>query len=145
MLVFAGSQFFQGVATGGDLKTLGFHRETELVADLVLYLGKLVAFKFHDPLAVLADEMIVVRMIRVVRIVKLVVLPEIHFPHQTAFGQERERAIDCGPGNRLVLFPRPFQELLRGEMLVSAEDRVNDGKTLRSHSQVLALQELHKL
>ena len=44
------------------------------------------AFELNDSITVLADDVIVIRMIRIVWIVKLVVLPEIHFPNQAAFG-----------------------------------------------------------
>jgi len=67
--------------------------------DLVLDLFDLIAVKLHDFVAVLADDMIMVRMLSVVRIVKLVVLTEIHFAEQTALGQEWQGAINRRAGN----------------------------------------------
>lgn len=70
-----------------DLQFLRLDAETEPMTYLVLKLLNLVTFELHNPLAVLADKMIVVRVIGVIWIVKFIVFAEIHFLNQTALRQ----------------------------------------------------------
>ena len=68
------------------METLRFHGETEFVGYFSFEFIDFLALEFNDSVTILADDVIVIRMIRIVWIVKLVVLPEIHFANQAAFG-----------------------------------------------------------
>src|SRR5208282_5024634 len=95
--------------------------------------------------AILADDVVVVGVIGVIGVVKFVVAAEIHFAHQTAGGEERERAVNGGAGNRFVAAARPFKQLLGGKMFLGAENGVNNGAALRGDAQFLSLEEIHEL
>jgi len=140
----AGAQFLEFLASRGDLEALGFEGETELVADLVLKFGDLLALEFDDLLAILADDVIVVRVLGVVRVVKLAVFAEIHFPDQSALGQQRKGAINRRARYGAIPLSRPFQKLFGGEMLVRAEDRFDDRLALGRHPQALSGEEFHE-
>lgn len=88
-LILATASLLQHFASGCNLQLLRFNREPELLRDLAFELLDLFALKLDDLLAVVADDVIVIWMIGVIWIVKLVVLSEIHFAHQAAFGQKR--------------------------------------------------------
>lgn len=143
-LVATGSHSFEGVTRGGDLEPLRLHRKAQFLGDFRFNLFELFALELHDLVAVLTNDVAVIGMNRVVRIVKLVILAEVHFAHQAALGQERQGAIDCCAGNRLVPEAGPFQELFGSEMLVGAENRFDDGLTLRCHPQVLLQQKVEE-
>ena len=142
--VFAGPQFFEFFAGASDLESLGGDGETEFLTDFILELRNLLAFELDNFFAVLADDMAVVGVLGVVWIVELVILAEVHFPHQSTFGEQGKGAIDGGSGNGLVAFPGPFQQLFRSEMFVCAEDRVHDGLPLGGGAQPLSSQKLHE-
>ena len=89
----AALQFFTG---SGDLQALCLDGKAELVGDLVFDAGDLFALEFDNPIAILANNMVVVRMLGVIGIVKLVVFAEIHLANQPAFGQKRQSAINRG-------------------------------------------------
>ena len=114
------------------------------MSNLVLDFFDFIAVELDDLLAVLADDVIVVRMFGVVRVVELVVFAEIHFTEQPALSQKRQGAINCGAGNRFVAGAGPFEKLLGGEMLLGAENGFNDGLTLRSQAQVFLREEINE-
>src|SRR5258706_13090417 len=97
--LLARAQLFQLLAGGGYLQAVGFDRKTEPVADFILELFDLGALELDDLLAVLANDVVVVRMLGVVGIVELVVFAEIHFAHQPALRQQRQCSINGGAGN----------------------------------------------
>jgi hypothetical protein len=74
--------------------------------------------------------MIVAWMLGVIGIVKPGVFSEIHFTDEPAFGQERQRPIDSGAGDRFIPFPGPFQEFFGGKMTAGAEGRIDNSATL---------------
>lgn len=84
-LVFASPGSLQLLAATGDLDSLSLDTETEFFADFVFKLLQLITFELHNSLTIIADQMIVVGMIRVVWIVKAVFLPKIHLFHQPTF------------------------------------------------------------
>jgi hypothetical protein len=57
------------------------------MGDLVLDFFNLIAVELNDFIAVLADDVIVVRMFGVIGVVELVIFAEIHFAEQSALGQ----------------------------------------------------------
>ena len=136
-LLLASAESFQLLAPAGDLQPLRLHFEAQLVADFIFQLFDLVAVELDDFFAVLADDMAVVGMMGVVGIVEFVVFAEIHLAHQAAFGQQRQRPINRRARNGFVPPARPFEQLLGGEMLVGAEDRIDDGLSLGSQAEVL--------
>src|SRR5207247_11455112 len=74
----------------------------------------------------------------------LMVLAEIHFADQTTFRQQRQRAINGGPGNRLVPAAGPCQQLFSGEMLPGAECGLDNGLPLGGNTKIPFSEELHK-
>jgi hypothetical protein len=145
MLVLAGAELFQLVTGGGDLEALSLDGEAEPVSDLVLDPVDLFALELDDPFTILADDVVVVRVVGVIGVVKFVVLPEIHLPDQTAFRQEREGAVNGGARDGSIAPARPFEELIGREMLIGAENGVDNGLALRRDAQILLLEELEKL
>lgn len=123
---------------------MAFDRETQSVRNLVLYLFDFIAVELNDLFAILANDMIMVRMLRVIRVVKFVVFAEIHLAKQTALGKQRQCAINRRSRNGFVPGPRPFQKLLGGEVLLRAENRFNNGMTLGCQPQVLLRQKVYK-
>src|SRR6266487_2781990 len=89
----ASAQLLELLAARSDLETVRLHRKTEPMANLVLQPFDLVAVELHNLFAVLADDVIVVRMLGVIGVVKLMILAKIHFADQPALGQQRQRAI----------------------------------------------------
>src|SRR6266481_6914790 len=100
---------------------MSFDRKTETMADFIFKLFDLLALELYDLLAILTDNMIMVRMLSVIGIVEFVILAEIHFPHQSAFGQQRQCPIDRGARYRLIPLTGPGQKLIGSEMLFGAE------------------------
>src|ERR1051325_2578476 len=98
-LFFASAAALEFFASASDLESLGFDHKTEFVADLILDGRNLLAFEFYDLVAVLADDVVMIGMIRIVGIVKLVVLPKVHFAHQSALRQQRQGAVDGSAGD----------------------------------------------
>src|SRR4051812_37692288 len=86
-----------------------------------------------------------VGVIGVIGIVKLVVFAEIHFADESAFGEQRQRSVNRGPGDRLILLPRPCEQLVGGEMLLRFEDRIDNGAALQRYPEIFALQEVEEL
>ena len=86
---------------------MSFDRKTEPMADLILKLFDLLALELYDLLAVLADNVIMVRMLSIIGIVEFVILAEIHFPDQPAFGQQRQCPIDRGARYRSIPLTGP--------------------------------------
>src|SRR6266850_5183173 len=101
---------------------MALDRESEAVRDLVLDFFDLIAVELDNLVAILADDVIVVRMLRVIGVVELVVFAEIHFTKQAALGQKWQGAIDRGAGNGFVTGAGPFEKLLGGEVLLGAEN-----------------------
>ncbi len=87
-------QAFELVATAGDLEAVCLDRESQLAAHRPFQLFDLVVVKLHDGVAILADNVAVVGVVGVVGIVKGVVAAEIHRPHQTAFRQQGQSAVN---------------------------------------------------
>ena len=123
---------------------MGFDREPEPVADLVLEALDFLALELDDPFAILADYMIVVRMLGVIGVVKLMILAKIHFADQPALGQQRQRAIHRRARNRSIAPARPLQKLLGGEMLARAESGLDDRLALGSQAQVFLREKIHE-
>src|SRR4051812_6601911 len=86
-----------------------------------------------------------VRVIGVIGIVKFVVFSEIHFADETAFGEQRQRSVNCGAGDRFILLARPCQQLVGREMLLGFEDSIDNGATLERDPEIFALQEVEEL
>lgn len=120
------------------------HRETEAVRNLILDFFDFITIKFHDLFAVLANDMVVVWMLGVIGIVEFVVLAEIHFTKQAALGEKRQCTINGSAGDRFVAGSGPFEKLLGGKMLLSAEYRLNDCVPLRRKAQVFLRQEINE-
>ncbi len=134
----AGAELPEFLAARGDLEPAGLDGETEALADFAFKLREFVTLKFHDLFAFQADNVIVVRMLGVVRIIVFPPLAEVHLAHQAAFKEQGQGAIHSGAGNGFVPLPRPFQELVRAEVLPSAEGGVDDGLPLRCQAQTLS-------
>ena len=143
-LVLAGAKPFQLFASAGDPELEVFDGEAVLLGDLRFHGIEFVILEFDDFIAVAADDVIVIGMIGIIRVVYLVVFAEIHFVDEVALREQRQRAIDSGAGNGRVVFFGPFQKLLRSEMIIRAENGVDDGLSLGSQPEVLALQEPHE-
>src|ERR1041385_1992504 len=84
-LFLARPELLQLLTSRSNLQTMGLYRKPKPMADLVLKLFDLIALELDDLLAILANDVVVMRMLSVVGIVKFVVLAEIHFPNQSAF------------------------------------------------------------
>ena len=78
---------------------MSFHGKTEALANLIFKLFDLFALKLDDFFAVLANNVIMMRVLGIVRIVEFVILAEIHFTDQTAFCEQWQSPVDSGPGN----------------------------------------------
>ena len=128
----ASAKLLQFLAASGNLQSLRFHFKAEPMTDFIFEPFDFIALELDDSFTILADDVAMVGMVGVVRIVEFVVLAEIHLPYQSALRQQRQSAINRRTGNRFVPPPRPFEQLLGGEMLVGAENAVDDGLPLRS-------------
>src|SRR5262249_33730251 len=78
--LLARAQFLKFFAMGGDLQTMRFRGKTQPVTDFILELLELLAVELHNLLAILANDMIVVRMFGVIWVIKFIILTKIHFP-----------------------------------------------------------------
>ena len=74
-------------AVSRDLQSMRFHRKTQALADFVLELFNFIALKFDDLFTILADNVIVMRVLGVIGVVEFVILAKVHFPNQAALGQ----------------------------------------------------------
>lgn len=79
------------------------------MANFIFQLLNFLTLELDYFFAILADDVIVMRMLGVVWIVELVILAEIHFANEPALREEREGAINGRSGNRWVSLARPFQ------------------------------------
>jgi len=100
------------------------------MSNLILEFFNLLTFKFHNSVAILANNVVVIGMICVVGIVILLILAKIHFVHQTAFGKEWEGTIDSSPRDGCIFGPRPLQKLIGRKVLLSIEHHINDDHSL---------------
>src|SRR5947208_3685536 len=141
----ASAKLLQLLATSGNLQSLRLHFKAEPMTDFIFEPLDFIALELDDSFTILADDVAVVGMVGIVRVVEFVVLAEIHLPHQSALRQQRQSAINRRAGNRFVPPPRPFEQLLGGEMLVGAENAVDDGLPLRSEPQVSLSQKIDEL
>ena len=142
---FAGAELFQFLARTGNLQALSLDGKAQPMRNLAFELFDLIAFELNNSFAIVADDVVVIGMIGVIRVVEFIIFSEIHLTDQPAFGQERQGAVHRRPRNRPVTQPGPFQQLFRGEMFLRAENRVDDGLTLRRDAQILLRQEVHEL
>ena len=101
----AGSALSQFFALGTDLQTVGLNGKAKSAADFSFQLLQLLAFELDDFVAVLANDVVVMRVFGVIWIIKLIILAEIHFTDQAAFGQEGKCSIDCRTRNRFITVP----------------------------------------
>ena len=115
---------------------MGFDRKTEAMADFIFELFDLGTFEFDNLLAILANDVVMMGMAGVIGVVEFVVFAEIHFANQATLSEQGQSAIDRGARNRFVLLARPGKELVRGEMFLGAEGRVDDRLTLCGETQV---------
>ena len=69
------------------MEAVRFDSKAEAMAYFVFEFFDFLALEFDDFFTILANDMIVVGMLRVVWVVEFVVLAEVHFPDQTALGQ----------------------------------------------------------
>ena len=134
--------FFQGVAGGGELELLRFHGEAQFLTDLLLDRFDLFAVELHDLFAVLANEVVMVGVVGIVGIIKLVRLPKVHLMQKVALSEQKQRAVNRGAGNGAILFARPIEQLLGGEMLISIEHRVDDDSPLVGVAKFLFLKKI---
>lgn len=130
----------QLITRPGDLQPMRFNGKPEFVRHLVFDLFNLRTVEFHNLLAILTNDVVVVGVLGVVRIVEHVVLAEIHLADQAAFGQQWQRAINGCARNRFVTLLRPVEELVGRKMLFRAENRIHDGLALRSQPKAFRLQ-----
>ncbi len=133
---------FQGVAGGGELELLRFYGEAQFLTDLLLDRFDLFAVELHNLFAVLANEVVMVGVVGVVGIVKLVRLPKVHLMQKVALSKQEQCAVNCGAGNGSILFARPIEQLLGGEMLISIEHRVDDDSPLVGVAKFLFLKKI---
>lgn len=87
-VVFTSTHLLEFLAVAGNLQSLGGNGKAQLLTDLILDFGDLLALKLDNFLTVLTNDMVVVGMIRVVRIVEFVILTEIHLVNHSAFHQQ---------------------------------------------------------
>lgn len=127
-----------------DLQLVGFDRKTHSGADFTFELVDLVALEFDDPLAIFANDVVVMRVFGVIGIVELVVFAEIHFPDQPTLGEQWQGSIDRGARDGGITAPGPLEELFSREVFFGAERRLDDSLTLRGEPQVLSRKELSK-
>ena len=96
-LFLAGAALLQFFALGGNLEPVRLYGKPKAMANFIFELFEFVAFEFNNLVAVLADDVIVVRVFGVIGIVELVVFSKIHLPNQAAFGQQWQRAVNRRP------------------------------------------------
>jgi len=117
---------------------MGLRAKTQPLGDFVFYSFQAGAFELHDFVAVLANNMVMTRMVGVIRVVELIIFAEIHFANQTAFGEQGQGAIDGSPRHRPVLALGPRKQLFSREMLAGAERGIDDRAPLRGQAQAFA-------
>jgi hypothetical protein len=129
--ILARAFVFELIAGRFDADYFGRRRKSEAVADSILELVDALVLKFHNLIAVNADEVVVVRMLNEIRIVIFVFLAEVHLAQQPALHQQRECAVDSGAGDRGLNFSRHYQKILCRVMLFGAESRFDNRIPLR--------------
>ena len=87
VFVFAFTEFFHLFAGGVDSQLLRFHGKSQFMRNLIFQFIELVALELHNFVAIIANDVVVVRVIGIVGVVNLVVLAEVHFVHEAAFGK----------------------------------------------------------
>ena len=120
----------QFLAAPEKLQSLALDDKSVFSADLLLERLDRLAFELDDPTAVLADDVVMVGVVGVVGIVEFVILAEIDFLDEAAGGQERQGTIDGCARDRVIALTGPLQQLISGEVLICAEDGIDDGSPL---------------
>ena len=139
-----GTELFHFFARGVDAQLLRFHSEAQLMGNFIFERLQLFALKFHNLIAIITNNMVVIRVIGVIGIVYFVIFPEIHLMHQTTLGEQGQGAVHGRAAYAGIAFAAPFKQLLGGEMLVGTENRLNDRAALIGDAQVFLLKEGEK-
>ena len=144
VFILALAQLFHLFTGGVDAQLLRVDFEAKLLRNLIFQRIELLALELNDLVAVIANDVIMIRMVGVIGVVNFVVLAEIHLVHEPALGEQRKRPIDRGAGHARVAFAGPLEKLLRVEMLVGAEHRVDNRPALRGDPQIFMYQKSNK-
>ena len=102
----AGAALSQFVAVRLDAQAFRGGGKAEPLGDAVFEQLDVLVLELDDPVAIHADEVVVVRVLDVVRVVKFVVLAEVHLLQDAAFDEQRQRAIDGRARDGAIDFAR---------------------------------------
>ena len=101
--------------------------------------------EFDYFVAIHANEVVVVRVLKEIGIVVFDILSQIDLRQQTRFDQQGKRSVEGRAGNRAVDLPRSFPQIICRKVLVTAERSLDDDLPLARTSQSLSLKELVNL
>lgn len=100
--------------------------ETEAAGDAILEQRDVFVLELDDLVAVVADQVIVLRLLQEVRVVIRLVAAQVDLVQQLALHQQAEGAIHRRAADGAVDFARHVQKLLSGEVLGGAEGGLHD-------------------
>ena len=123
---------------------MGFDGKAEPLADLILELFDFVTVKLDDLFTILANDVIMMGVLRIIWIIDLAIFAKIHLADQATFSEQRQSAVNRGTGDGFITTARPGQELIRGKMLLCAERNIYDDLALSGNTQIFAAQKFHE-
>src|SRR5262245_1514267 len=125
-----------------ELHAMAAHDESEEPGDAFLELLELLAVELDDLPAALADDVVVVLLLRLGGLVARLAIVEMPLVGQAALLEQLERPVDRGvPDARVHLLHRGVQ-LLDGEVLAGAEEHLRDVVALRRRLEAAFAQRL---
>ena len=126
----AGTFAGQLLAVGLDAHAFELGLETEAAGDAIVQQGDVLVLKLHHPVAIEADEVVVLRFFEEIRVVVGLIAAQIDLAEHAAGLHEGDRAINRGPGDGAVDLAHLVEEFLGIEVVVRGKSSLNDDITL---------------
>lgn len=114
------------LAVGLDAHALELRFETEAAGDAVVQQGDVLVLKLHHPVAIEADEVVVLRFFEKIWVVVSLISAQVHLAEHPAGLHQGDGAIDGGPGYGAVDLAHLVEELLSVEMIVRSKSRFDN-------------------
>ena len=143
--IATGAETGQFIAIGFDSNAFGGWREPESPGDAVLQDGHVFVLKLHYTITIVADQMVVLRLLQEIWIVVGLITSQVHLTQKSALDQQGKGPVNGGTRHRAVDVSHPVDQILSIEVLIRAKGGSYDDFTLLGLAQPFAGQEAVEL